>query len=134
MPSSLRRGATRDLTRLGLVLSHGRGPGRWIARAALVLIGVLIGVAGSQWVTRQGLGELVPAPSALQATQQLQAQQQRDQLQREQLQRFEQSELNLHLAESRGHELERQLAGLIQQLRECNEELSFFRKNRDTKH
>ncbi|HEY4067576.1 MAG TPA: hypothetical protein VGM74_11810 [Burkholderiaceae bacterium] len=48
-------------------------------------------------------------------------------------QAVEQSQLQLRVAEARGHELERQIDALNQQLRAAQEELTFFHKARDTK-
>jgi len=49
-------------------------------------------------------------------------------------QQLEQSRMTQRMSESRSQELERQIATLVQQLRESQEELTFFRKARDGKH
>ena len=45
----------------------------------------------------------------------------------------EQSHLLLRVSEARSQELERQIGALNQGLRECQEEVTFFRKARDGK-
>ena len=117
MSSAQARRATRRLTHTGLELSPRRGLGRWFGRAAIGLAGLLVGAAGASgyWLTR---------PDAS-----------RQQAEREQAlqQTIEQGRATLRVAEARGQELERELAAQIQKLRESQEELSFFRKARDTK-
>jgi len=118
----MRRAAvTRDLTRLGLVLAPGVVRGRWFKRGVLVLAGVLAGAAASHLyeiqsprATTLALAAPAAGPSPLQ-------------------QQLDQSQLTLRVAESRSQELERQIASLVQQLRECQEELTFFKKTRDGK-
>ena len=121
MPNPLGRGATRNLTRIGLVLSHRRASAEWLRRAALLVGGLALGaLAGYQYADQQP-GRLQQQAATVLEQQQLQ-------------QRLEQGQLTLRVSESRGQELERQIAALVQQLRECREELSFFRKARDGKH
>jgi len=120
-PTPLRRGATQKLTRLGLVLSHSSARRAWLGRGLLLLAGVLAGAAG---------GYFYADPQAGRAEQQAAAAQDQQQLQRQ----LEQSQLNLRVTEARSQELERQIAALVQQLRESQEELTFFRKARDGKH
>jgi len=47
---------------------------------------------------------------------------------------LEQTKLSLSMSEARGQELERQVDALNQRLRETQDELTFFRKARGTKH
>lgn len=116
------RAATRDLTRLGLVLVPHAVRGRWLGRTLLLLGGVLAGAAGGHWVEAESARHAVAAlpVAATAAGPSLQ-------------QQLEQSQLTLRVAESRGQELERQIAKLVQQLRESQEELTFFKKTRDAK-
>lgn len=116
------RVATRDLTRLGLVLAPGVVRGRWLVRVVLALGGLLLG-AGAMRLYDSGLIQAVlsPPPAGVAAGPSPMQQQ------------LEQSQLTLRVAESRSQELERQVATLVQQLRECQEELTFFRKTRDPK-
>jgi hypothetical protein len=109
------RTASQELTRIRLVLSPGRSGPRWAAWSALVF-GLLWIVAGSGYLyLGQWRADPAPAAAALQATRPLQ-------------QRLEQGRLALSLSEARSHELERQIDALNQRLRECQEELAFFRK------
>ena len=113
--------ATRQLTRIGLVLSHRRARGDWFGRGAMALAGLLVGAAAaSQYreVTAPAPPQPLVGPAQPQPLQQ----------------RLDQSLLTLRLSEARGTELEHQIATLVQQQRECQEELSFFRKARDAKH
>lgn len=116
------RAATRDLTRLGLVLVPRAVRGRWQGRVLLVLAGALAGGAAHP-LYDAAMAARVPSaahPAASAASGPSPMQQQ-----------LEQSQLTLRVAESRSQELERQIAGLVQQLRECQEELTFFKKTRD---
>jgi hypothetical protein len=117
------RAVTRDLTRLGFVLTPGVVRGRWVARCAWVVLGVLAGAAAIRVYdetrsarTAAPLSVAAPATDAAPLKQQL-----------------EQSQLTLRVAESRSQEQERQIATLVQQLRESQEELTFFKKTRDGK-
>jgi septal ring factor EnvC (AmiA/AmiB activator) len=119
MPKPLGRRATRDLTGIGLELSHRRARGDWLARCALATAGMLVGAAALHLVETQW-----PGPTPLEA-----ATQDREQMQRQ----LEQGQLSLRVSEARSQELERQVGALVQQLRECREELTFFRNGRDGK-
>ena len=114
------RGPTHDLTRIGLVLSHPRARRAWLARGALVIGGVLVGAAAATFYAAQPHGDPQSQAAATQDRQQLQH-------------TLEQNQLTLRMAEARSQELERQIESLIQQVRECREELTFFRKARDGK-
>jgi len=124
------RGATHRLTRIGLVLSHRRGNVEWVTRLALLMAGLLIG-AGAGFLAIDWLHERAPSATALQTQQQVIVQQQQQQQLQQQL---EQSRQTVRLSEARSVELERQIATLVQQLRESQEELTFFRKAREGKH
>lgn len=116
------RDATRQLTRIGLVLSHRQARGDWLGRAAMALAGLLVGAAAASQY-REVAVPASPPPPVVGAAQAPPLQQ-----------RLDQSLLSLRLSEARGAELEHQIATLVQQQRECQEELSFFRKARDGKH
>ena len=116
------RAVTRDLTRLGLVLTPGVVRGRWVARCALVVLGVLAGAAAIRVYDETQSTRTAPVSVAAPATDAAPLKQQ-----------LEQSQLTLRVAESRSQELERQIATLVQQLRESQEELTFFKKTRDSK-
>jgi hypothetical protein len=115
----LGRHATRELTRVGLVLAPRRGSGRWLVRWAMLAM-VLGAGAGLGYAARGELPATVlpapvgPSPEVLR-------------LRRE----GEQSRLALRLAEARSQELERQVDALNERLRESTEELTFFRKARE---
>jgi len=119
------RDATRQLTRIGLVLSHQHARGDWVGRGAMALAGLLVGAAAASQYREVALPAMPPPRSG--------TAQPRPQLQLQLQQRLEQGLLNLRVSEARGAELEHQIATLIQQLRECQEELGFFRKARDGK-
>lgn len=121
MATRLGRGATQKLTRLGLVLSHPSARRVWLARAVLLLAGMLAGAAGGYRYADQQAGRAEQEAAAAHDEQQLR-------------QQLEQSQLKLRVTEARSQELERQIASLVQQLRESQEELTFFRKARDGKH
>ena len=116
------RAVTRDLTRLGLVLTPGVVRGRWVARCALVVLGVLAGAAAIRVYDETQASRTAPLSVAAPANDAAPLKQQ-----------LEQSQLTLRVAESRSQELERQIATLVQQLRESQEELTFFKKTRDSK-
>ena len=115
------RGVTQNLTRIGLVVSPRRGLGKWLGRCALVIAGLLVGCAGTYLYENQRADRLQQQATAAHDQQALQEQ-------------LEQSRQKLRMSESRGQELEREIATLIQKLRESQEELTFFRKARDGKH
>jgi len=121
MPASLRLGryATRELTRVGLVLAPRRHSGRWLVRWAMLAL-VLGAAAGLGWIAH---AELSPqaAPVALGPSPEVMK------LRRD----SEQARLSLRVAEARAQELERQVDALNQRLREATEELTFFRKARE---
>jgi len=121
MPNPLGRRATKNLTRFGLVLSRPRAGRDWFDRAALAIAGAVVGIAAGYHFWGEPLAQLQQQVGVVQDQQQLQ-------------QRLEQSRLTLQLSEARGQELERQIAALVQQLRESQEELTFFRKTRDGTH
>ena|SRR6267378_20512 len=121
MSIRLWRGAPNDLARIKLVLSPGRAGRGWIVWCALVIAAMLAGAAGDHFYGNPLFGQLQQKTVVLKDPQQLQQGQ-------------EQSRLLLRVSEARSQELERQIDALNQRLRECQEELTFFRKARDGKH
>jgi len=124
MSTRLSRGASKDLARMQVVLSPGRAGRGWILWCALVIAAMLAGAAGDHFYWNEWFGQLqqpvqqpTVAPKELQQPQQVQ----------------EQSRLLLRVSEARSQELERQIGALNQGLRECQEEVTFFRKARDGK-
>jgi uncharacterized protein HemX len=116
----VRQGGPKDLSRGALVLAPARGGFGWIVWCALIVAALLAGAAGSDWYWRQRLAQAQQASVALKDVQQLQQAQ-------------EQARLQLRVAEARSQELEHQIDSLNQRLRESQEELTFFRKARETK-
>jgi hypothetical protein len=128
MSLRLRRKATRELTRIRLVLSPRRLHGGWFAFSALLAATVSIAatthlVPGIELpfvapTSSMGAGPVVAAaPDTSKALEK----------------RLEQARLTLSLSEARGQELERQVDALNQRLREAQDELTFFRKTREGK-
>ena len=122
MSASLRLGrhATRELTRVGLVLAPRRHSGRWLVRWAMLAI-VLGAAGGLGWIARDELSPPATAPVDVGPSAEVLK------LRRD----SEQARLALRVAEARGQELERQVDALNQRLREATEELTFFRKARE---
>jgi uncharacterized protein HemX len=121
MSIQLGRGASKDLASSKLVLSSGHAGRGWIIWCALVIAALLAGVAGDHLYWSEWFGQFQQPTAALKDLQQLQQGQ-------------EQSRLLLRVSEARSQELERQINALNQGLRECQEEVTFFRKARDGKH
>lgn len=120
MPTRLWRSASRDLARARLVLAPGGARRGWIAWGVLVMLALLAGAGASHLVWRERFAGWQQQSVALKDLQQLQ-------------QGLEQSRLLLRLSDARSRELERQIDALNQRLRESQEELTFFRKTRDTR-
>ncbi len=123
MSMAFGRSATRNLTRIGLVLAPRRAHGRRLARygllACVLAAGVGIGYAGRM---PEPTGIVTPAmTSAVSETAQLRRQ-------------LEQARLAQRLGDARSLELERQIDALNQRLRDAQEELTFFRQARAGKH
>jgi uncharacterized protein HemX len=110
-----------DLARARLVLSSGHGGRGWIVWCALLVVALLAGAAGSHVWWSQRYAELQRQSVAPQDLQQLR-------------QALEQSRLTQRVSDGRSQELERQIDALNQRLRECQEEVTFFRKAREAKH
>lgn len=114
------RAAPNPLARIRFELSPGWTRRRRVASGALVVAALLAGAAGSHlyWSARTGFARSRDAALA-----------QLPPLQRA----LEQAHLQLRVSEARGHELERQFDELNRRLRECQDEIIFFRKARDGK-
>jgi uncharacterized protein HemX len=111
--------ATHQLTHSGLVLAPRRS-GRGVRRA-ITWLAVIAATAGAGYlVGRQQPHDLQRLNAALHDTQLLQ-------------QGLEQTRSMLRISDARSKELERQVDALNQRLRECGDELTFFRKARDGK-
>ena len=117
--------ATRRLTQVSLELMPRRGARRWLLRSALLIgalgAGAAVGVVGRE----QAMAALPAPPAAVDATA-AQIQPLREEI--------DQNRSALRLATARSQELERQVDALNQRLREATEELSFFRKARESRH
>ena len=111
------RHAPNRLAQVRLVLSPGSARRGWLIGCALVVTALLAGIAAGHYVSI-ALGAAPPNEVALQQLHSAQ-------------QALEQSRLQLRAADARSHELERQVDALNQRVRECLEELTFFRKARD---
>ncbi|MEO7008443.1 MAG: hypothetical protein ABI156_04775 [Caldimonas sp.] len=118
------RSATRNLTRVGLVLAprraHGRRLARYVLLACVLATGVAIGYAGRM---------AAPAPAIVDPAT-VSAASETVQLRRQ----LEQAHLAQRLGDARSVELERQVDALNQRLRDAQEELTFFRQARAGKH
>ena len=118
----------KDLARLQLVLAPRGWPrGRLLRGVALLesllvslLLSLWVGAAGSHvyWREQFALAQHEAAPMAAlcQAEQAL-----------------SRTTLQLHIAQAHGRGLEQQIDGLNQRLRECTEQVTFFRKGRDAR-
>jgi phage shock protein A len=115
--------ATRRLTRVRLELMPQRGARRWLVRAVLLLAAGTAGAGVGVVALDPALALLQPAPAADEVAAQIQP------LRHE----IDQSRLALRLATARSQELERQVDALNQRLRESTEELTFFRKARESR-
>ena len=115
------RSATRELSRTVLVLAMRRP--RRLAGRLLVLALLLALAAGAGWLARGGLPEMLrPAAAVAPAPAPAEEPWRRE---------LAQANEALRLAQARSAELERQIDGLNERLREATEELTFFRKARE---
>ena len=126
MAAGFGRGATHDLTRVGLTLARRPRRARWIALVALLVVGAFAGGAALGELLREQILAAAatpatvrtPAPAPTGEMQQLR-------------QQLEQATMELRVAQARGHELERQIDALNQKLTETEEQLTFVRKARE---
>jgi hypothetical protein len=128
MSLRLRRKATRELTRMRLVLSPRRLHGGWFAFSALLAATVSI-AATTHLVPGIELPFVAPVSSVAAGPVVAAAPDTSKALEK----RLEQARLTLSISEARGQELERQVDALNQRLREAQDELTFFRKTREGK-
>ena len=117
MPTA--RAVSHRLTHAGLVLAPQRAGRGWARALAALVLAAAAGGAG-YWAGRQQPAAAERLAGVLREEQALK-------------QALEQSRLGLRVSDARGQELERQVDALNQRLRECQDELSFFRKARDGK-
>src|SRR5690349_21621341 len=127
MSLRLRRKATRELTRIRLVLSPRRLHGGWFAFSAL--LAATVSIAATPHLV-PGIELPFVAPTASTATGPVAAAPDTSKALEK---RLEQARLTLSISEARGQELERQIDALNQRLREAQDELTFFRKTREGK-
>jgi septal ring factor EnvC (AmiA/AmiB activator) len=127
MPLRLGGHASREITRMRLVLSPPRSPGRGLVFFALFAAALSVAaishslqISEPPWRTAPAV-QLALSAAAPDPSNQLEKQ-------------LEQTKLSLSMSEARGQELERQVDALNQRLRETQDELTFFRKARGTKH
>ena len=128
MSLRLRRKATRELTRIRLVLSPRRLHGGWFAFSALLAATVSI-AATTHLVPGIELPFVAPVSSVAAGPVVAAAPDTSKALEK----RLEQARLTLSISEARGQELERQVDALNQRLREAQDELTFFRTTREGK-
>ena len=121
MSTRLWHGASKDLARIGLVLSPRGARRGWIVWCALVIAALVAGAASSHLYWSERLAPLQEQAAAVKEVPALQ-------------QALEQARLQQRVSQARGQELERQIDALNQRLRECQDEATFFRKTRDGKH
>lgn len=115
------RAAPKNLAHIRLERSPADARRSGIVWSATVAATLLAGAAAGHHLTVQRL-DLASLEAA--------AQSERQQI--EQL--LEQARLQLRVSEARSQELERQIDALNLKLRECQEELTFFRKAANTRH
>lgn len=114
------RSLSHRLAHMDLVLAPGRGTGARLRGAACAVAALGAVAAAGYWAGLQGVGAAaLPVAAATAVAERLD-----DGL----APRLEQARVALQVAESRGHELERQIDALNQRLHQCQEELMFFRK------
>jgi septal ring factor EnvC (AmiA/AmiB activator) len=112
------RATPNPLTRIRLVLSPGAAWRGRVGWSVVVVAALLAGAAAGHFLWIDGP---VALPDSGAPLQQLKTSQHA----------LEQSRLQLRAADARSQELERQIDAFNQRLRECQEELTFFRNARD---
>ena len=118
----------KDLTRVQLVLAPRGWPRGRLLRGVALLVSLLVRLLLSLWVGAAGghvywreqfaLAQHEAAPMAAL---------------RQAEQALSRTTLQLHIAQAHGRGLEQQIDGLNQRLRECTEQVTFFRKGRDAR-
>jgi len=119
MANPAARATPNPLTRIRLVLSPGAAWRGRVGWGVVVVVALLAGAAAGHFAW---IDDVRPAPPDSHAvSQQLKTLQQA----------LEQTRLQLRASEARSQELERQIDGFNQRLRESQDELAFFRNARD---
>jgi hypothetical protein len=113
------RGATRDLTRVGLTLAPKRASApRWLAALLLAGAAFAAGLGASELLREDPAPVVVRAPAPSAELGPLR-------------QQLEQARMALRVSDARSQELERQIDALNQKLTGAQDELTFFRKARE---
>jgi septal ring factor EnvC (AmiA/AmiB activator) len=119
MSSPSARATPNPLTRIRLVLSPSAAWRGRVGWGVVVVAALLAAAAAGHFVWRDDGSAVLPDSGV--ALQQLKTLQHA----------LEQTRLQLRAADARSHELEHQIDSFNQRLRECQEELAFFRNARD---
>ena len=114
--------ATRDLTRVGLMLAPRRRSGRSAVVATVLVAAAFAAGLATGEVLRERTPALVVQEPAAATAELVQLRQQ-----------LEQARMGLRIADARSQELEKQIDALNQKLTESQDELTFFRKAREGK-
>ena len=114
--------ATRDLTRVGLMLAPRRRSGRSAVVATVLVAAAFAAGLATGEVLRERAPALVVQEPAAPTAELVQLRQQ-----------LEQARMGLRIADARSQELEKQIDALNQKLTESQDELTFFRKAREGK-
>ncbi len=114
--------ATRDLTRVGLMLAPRRRSGRSAVVATVLVAAAFAAGLATGEVLRERAPALVVQEPAAPPAELVQLRQQ-----------LEQARMGLRIADARSQELEKQIDALNQKLTESQDELTFFRKAREGK-
>lgn len=109
------RSVTQRLTHAGLVLAPQRGGAGWLGALVLAAGTAALGASGSYWYWHEQVQGAAQLPGVQHDYQALQ-------------QQLEQARLSLRMQQAQSQELEHQIDALNQRLRQCQEELTFFRK------
>ena len=114
--------ATRDLTRVGLMLAPRRRSGRSAVVATVLVAAAFAAGLATGEVLRERAPALVVQEPAAPPAELVQLRQQ-----------LEQARMGLRIADARSQELEKQIDALNQKLTESQDELTFIRKAREGK-
>jgi len=121
-PMALRRSVHRDLTRVGLTLAPQRRAGRGLGLAALFVAAAFAAGVGASELLREPVKAPITAAAAAPSAEVVQLRQ-----------RLEQASLALRVADARSAALEHQIDALNQKLTQSEDELTFFRKARESR-
>jgi hypothetical protein len=117
-----RRSVHRDLTRVGLMLAPQRRAGRGLGVAALFVAAAFAAGVGASELLREPVKAPVAALASGPSAEVVQLRE-----------RLEQASLALRVADARSAELEHQIDALNQKLSQSQDELTFFRKARESR-